>query len=97
VIGVKFALLFVLGRVFGLRTDQALLLAFALPQVGEFAFVLFALGVQVRVFDATVADPLVAVVAITMALTPLLILFYERMLRPRFVAESGPVRAGKQL
>jgi Kef-type K+ transport system membrane component KefB/voltage-gated potassium channel Kch len=93
VIAVKFAILFALGRVFRLQNDQALLLAFSLPQVGEFAFVLFALGVQERVFAAGVADPLVAVVAISMALTPLLMLFYARVLRPRFVAEAGPERA----
>jgi predicted Kef-type K+ transport protein len=29
---------------FGLSTDQALLVAFAVPQVGEFAFVLLAFG-----------------------------------------------------
>lgn len=92
VIVLKFAILFALAKFFRIRTDQALLLAFALPQIGEFAFVLFSFGVQQRVFDGSVADPLVAVVAISMALTPLLMIFFERVLRPRFGMKEGPER-----
>ena len=42
----KFAVLFGLGRAFGLEPGAGLLLAFALPQVGEFAFVLFSFAEQ---------------------------------------------------
>ncbi len=93
VVVLKFTILFALAKLFRLGTDQALLLAFALPQVGEFAFVLFAFGVQEQVFDGSVADPLVAVVAISMALTPLLMIFFERVIRPRVGTKEGPVRA----
>jgi CPA2 family monovalent cation:H+ antiporter-2 len=75
--------LFALARAFRLARDQALLLAFSLPQVGEFAFVLLAFGAQVGVFGEAVARPLVAAVALSMALTPLLMLLDERVLRPR--------------
>jgi monovalent cation:H+ antiporter-2, CPA2 family len=84
IIAVKLVVLFVLARGFRLARDQALLVAFALPQVGEFAFVLLAFGAQSGVFGAEVARPLVAVVALTMALTPLLILFGERVVLPRW-------------
>ena len=93
VVVLKFTLLFTLAKLFRLGTDQALLLAFALPQVGEFAFVLFAFGVQEQVFDGSVAEPLVAVVTISMALTPLLMIFFERVVRPRVGTKEGPVRA----
>ena len=93
VIVVKFVVLFALAKLFRLGTDQALLLAFALPQVGEFAFVLFAFGVQVRVFGGEVAEPLVAVVAISMALTPLLMIVFERVIRPRIGVQEEPERA----
>lgn len=86
VIGVmvaKFAILLALAKLFRLGTDAALLVALALPQVGEFAFVLFSFGLQEQVFDARVAEPLVAVVAISMALTPLLMIVYTRVLAPR--------------
>lgn len=89
---IKGAVLFALARLFKLGTDQALLLAFALPQVGEFAFVLVSFGLQERVFDAGVANPLVAAVAISMALTPLLMLLFVRVLRPRLGTRERPER-----
>jgi monovalent cation:H+ antiporter-2, CPA2 family len=84
ILALKLVVLFVLARAFRLARDQALLVAFALPQVGEFAFVLLAFGAQAGVFDDGVARPLVAVVALTMALTPLLILLGERVVLARF-------------
>ena len=46
ILAVKLAILYSLGRAFKLSVDQALLLAFALPQVGEFAFVLFSFAIS---------------------------------------------------
>ena len=83
VIAAKFLVLLALGRVFGLSRDQGLLLAFALPQVGEFAFVLFSFGIQQGVYGAEITSPLVAAVALSMAVTPLLLLFNERVVQPR--------------
>jgi len=80
---VKFVVLFALGRGFRMGLDQNLLFAFALAQGGEFAFVLFSFAVQNRVVPAEVASPLIAAVAVTMALTPLLLLLEERAIRPR--------------
>ncbi len=79
----KLAVLFVLGRVFGLSLDQNLLFTFALAQAGEFAFVLFSFAAQQGVVEETLVDTLVAVVALSMALTPLLMLFNEKVLQPR--------------
>jgi CPA2 family monovalent cation:H+ antiporter-2/glutathione-regulated potassium-efflux system protein KefB len=84
VLAVKLGVLLALGRAFRLGADQSLLLAFALPQVGEFAFVLFSFANQSRVLEPVVTAPLVAVVALSMALTPLLLLAYERLVQPRF-------------
>ncbi len=84
IIAVKLGVLALLARVFSLRLDQALLFSFALPQVGEFAFVLFAFAGQEGVLGTEITDPLVAVVALSMAVTPLLLLLDERVLRPRF-------------
>lgn len=80
---IKFLVLLILGRVFRMSLDQNLLFAFALAQSGEFAFVLFSFAVQNRVIPPDVAGLLVAVVALTMALTPLLMMFQERVLQPR--------------
>lgn len=81
---IKFIILVVLGRFFGLGHDQNLMFSFALAQAGEFAFVLFSFATQQGVLALEVTTPLVAVVALTMALTPLLMLVNERLVQPRF-------------
>ena len=83
IIAVKFGVLLALARLFRLGTGQALLVAFALPQVGEFAFVLFSFAGQHGVLGPEVTAPLVAVVALSMALTPLALLINERLVQPR--------------
>lgn len=80
---VKGLVLYVLGRFFKMGTDQNLIFAFALSQVGEFAFVLFSFATQQNILDAHVAGTMVAVVALSMALTPLVIMFNEKVLLPR--------------
>ncbi len=79
----KAAVLLGLARAFRLGTDQALTFAFALPQVGEFAFVLLSFALQQAVLGPDTTGPLVAVVALTMAATPLLMLLNERVVLPR--------------
>ncbi|HMO58985.1 MAG TPA: monovalent cation:proton antiporter-2 (CPA2) family protein [Roseiflexaceae bacterium] len=88
---IKFAVLFALGRLFRFGLDQNLLLAFALPQVGEFGFVLFSFANQQGVLDTTITSPLVAAVALSMAVTPLLLLFNERFVQRRIgTREQAP-------
>jgi voltage-gated potassium channel Kch len=77
------------NRVFRLSLDQRLLVAFALAQVGEFAFVLFAFAERERVLTPAQTAPLVAAVALSMALTPLVLLAYERVVRPRLAAPAA--------
>lgn len=79
----KGAVLFGLGRFFKLGIDQNVLFAFALAQAGEFGFVLFSFATQNGVISKEVAAPLVAVVAVTMALTPLVMLINEKLIQPR--------------
>ncbi len=84
VVIVKFAVLFVLGRVFKMGLDQNLLFALALAQGGEFAFVLFSFAAGHQVIPERLASVLNAAVASSMALTPLLMLVNEKLLLPRF-------------
>jgi monovalent cation:proton antiporter-2 (CPA2) family protein len=83
IVALKFFVLAGLGRSFGLSTDQNLLFAFALPQMGEFAFVLFSFANVEGVLAPAITSPLVAAVALSMALTPLLLLVNERFIQPR--------------
>ena len=81
---VKFLILFVLGRIFKMGLDQNLLFAFGLAQAGEFGFVLLSFATQQGVLPLDVSSPLVVVIALTMALTPLAMLVNERLVQPRF-------------
>jgi monovalent cation:H+ antiporter-2, CPA2 family len=96
IVAVKFAVLLGLGRLFGLGLSQNLLLAFALPQVGEFAFVLFSFADQLGVLGREVSGPLVAAVALSMAMTPLLLLVNERV-GGRVARRDGPGRAADEI
>jgi len=83
-IAVKFIVLFLVGKIFRMGLDHNLLLAFALAQGGEFAFVLFSYASQNNVMSSAIVNPLIAAVAISMALTPLLMLINEKLIQPRF-------------
>ena len=83
-IALKFFVLTIVGRAFSMSHDAILLFSLALVQGGEFAFVLFAFGLDNKVFEASLVDPMIAVVAVSMALTPLLFMMNEKLIRPRF-------------
>lgn len=70
-IAVKFAVLFVLGRVFGLGNGSSRILAIAGAQGGEFAFVLFRTAAPLGLLAADVNELLVVVVSVSMAVAPL--------------------------
>jgi monovalent cation:proton antiporter-2 (CPA2) family protein len=73
-----------LGALFRLDWSQALLFAFALVQGDEFAFVLFSFATQNGVLPVDLAGVLVAVVALSMLLSPLVMIVYEQAIAPRF-------------
>jgi len=79
----KLVVLLALGRSFGLGIDATMLFAFALAQGGEFGFVLFSFADQSGVLTGQLAALLVVVVALSMALTPLSMLLYDHVIRPR--------------
>ena len=78
---VKFALLFGIGRWPG-RLDPrgALMLAGTLWLGGEFAFVVFSEAARVKLMDAQLRNQLTAIVGVSMALTPVLLLGLHRLL-----------------
>lgn len=81
---IKFVVLFVIGYFFKMGLDKNLIFSFSLAQGGEFAFVLLSFSTTNSILSPEVADPLIAVVAISMALTPLLMLLNEKLIQPRF-------------
>jgi glutathione-regulated potassium-efflux system ancillary protein KefC/glutathione-regulated potassium-efflux system protein KefB len=78
-IAVKAAVVFVLCRIFRIKSADAVLTAFALAEGGEFAFVLAGFAVGNQVLPQATADLLVAAVALSMATTPALLYIAERL------------------
>lgn len=81
---VKLLILLVIGKVFGMKSDNNFLFAFGLAQGGEFAFVLLSYALQNGVMTEEVSSPLIAAVAISMALSPLLMIINEKLIAPYF-------------
>ena len=84
-IAVKFLALLMVGRIFRLNLADNLMFAVLLAQGGEFAFLVFSFAAQNRVLSAELVGLLNVVVVLSMIATPVLIMAYERLIRPRFV------------
>ena len=89
-VSVKFAILFALSRLRGMAKGEDWLFALSLAQAGEFGFVLLAYASQNAVLASDVSSVLIALIALSMAFTPLLLMAYEQLIQPRFFA--GPRR-----
>ncbi|MDJ0758986.1 MAG: cation:proton antiporter [Woeseiaceae bacterium] len=82
----KAAVLYGLSRVFGIGGADRWLFTLGLAQAGEFGFVLLSFAVASSVLPAALADQLLLIVALSMLLTPVLFIIYEKLIAPRFVA-----------
>ncbi|MEO1573424.1 MAG: monovalent cation:proton antiporter-2 (CPA2) family protein [Pseudomonadota bacterium] len=74
----KFAVLWALGKRFGMQPMNNLLFAVALCQSGEFAFVLFSAARTYQVLENELISLLTLVVAVSMIVTPVLMIAYAR-------------------
>lgn len=83
-IALKAIILLILAFVFKLRGTDKWLLALGLAQAGEFGFVLLSFTVANGVIPSAVADQLLLVVAISMLLTPLLFILFDKVIVPRY-------------
>jgi len=92
---IKLGILAFLSRMFRMRVDQFLLFAFALAQVGEFAFVLFSFAKDQHIFSTELFNLLMVVVAASMALSPIFMLVMEKVLMP-LVVKKIPHRNGPE-
>jgi len=90
-IAAKLAVLFVLGRGFRMSLPDASRFSFSLAQGGEFAFVLISFATGLGLLAATQSGLLVAAVALSMALAPLLMILDDKVLQPR-LAGAAPQR-----
>ena len=70
------------ARAFGADRSESLHRAALFAQGGEFAFVLYAAALAAGVFDARAAAVMAAIVILSMALTPVVVLLLDRLLPP---------------
>lgn len=91
----KMMILFVLGKIFGVRNAQNFIFSIGLSQVGEFAFVLLSFSVQEGVLGKELTDTMMAVVAISMAMTPLAMVANEKWILTRFCLVSAGLQVQK--
>ncbi|HEX6362221.1 MAG TPA: monovalent cation:proton antiporter-2 (CPA2) family protein, partial [Albitalea sp.] len=78
IMAAKVAVLLAVGRAMRLSLDQNLLFAIGLAQVGEFAFVLLSFIAQLGILAPEMVGTMMAVTALSMTITPLMMLATER-------------------
>ncbi|GLR07852.1 glutathione-regulated potassium-efflux system protein KefB [Mixta theicola] len=83
-VAVKTLVLYLLARIYGLRSSERLQFAGVLSQGGEFAFVLFSAASAVRLFHDDQLPLLLVTVTLSMMTTPLLMQGVDRILVRRF-------------
>ena len=81
--------IYVVARMFKATHREALHRASQFAQGGEFAFVLYAGALAAGVMDARVAAGMTAVVILSMALTPLVVILVERLTPPEKESMDG--------
>jgi glutathione-regulated potassium-efflux system ancillary protein KefC len=89
-LAIKTAVLYGLSRLLGIARGQHLQFALLLSQGGEFAFVVFGAAATARVFSEDVASMLVVVVALSMVITPLVLMAYDRLAARRESRDVKP-------
>ncbi|MDV7698867.1 monovalent cation:proton antiporter-2 (CPA2) family protein [Chryseobacterium soli] len=87
VLAIKFVVLYAIGKFFKLDTPQSFFYAFALSQVGEFAFVLINYASDLYLLSPEINAQMMAVTAITMCITPILLIINEKFITPKFIKE----------
>lgn len=87
----KFGVLLGIGKVARLEPGHSLLLGGTLWLGGEFAFVVFHEAQRARLISALDYDRLAAIVGVSMALMPLLLMLLDRQLRQRRERHPPPV------
>ncbi len=76
----KMAILMGLGRLFKYSLRDNLLFGVALSQIGEFAFVIFGVAFTQNTIPRETYNILNAIVAVSMLITPILLLLYDKFL-----------------
>ena len=87
----KGAVLFFLAQLFNIKRNDGWLFTLSLSQAGEFGFVLLSFAVQHQALPQTIADIVSPVIAITMFLTPLLFILFDRLVTRFYRHNANPL------
>ncbi|MGB5724077.1 MAG: monovalent cation:proton antiporter-2 (CPA2) family protein [Parasphingorhabdus sp.] len=94
-VAVKIAIIFGLGKLFGMDTNPALAMGMLLSQGGEFGFVLFSEAEKALLIEPEASSLFGAVITISMATTPFLMLLARRFSSARNKVEADLDDPGK--
>ncbi len=89
---IKSGVLLLLGRIIKMGVKPNFIFSFSLSQVGEFAFVLLSFSLQQGILPPDTVSLMIAIVAISMGLTPIVMLLNEKLILPRLGTETKPQR-----
>lgn len=79
----KTLILLIIGRAKKLKLGENLSFAIGLSQVGEFSFVTYAFANQLGIIDQQNSDMLMAITALSMTITPILIVIMDKAILPK--------------
>ena len=85
-LGLKLAVIYALARAMKLSFQERPVFAVLLAQGGEFAFVVFQAAAAARVFSTETSSLLIGAVALSMLITPLLLIAVDKLLLPRYAS-----------
>ncbi len=88
-LAIKALVIYAVARLMGLPFQERPVFTLLLAQGGEFAFVVFQAAAGARVFPAETASLLIGAVAISMLLSPLLLVLVDKLLLPRFAKSNA--------
>ena len=89
-LAVKGVVIFTIARLMGLPFQERPVFTLLLAQGGEFAFVVFQAAAGANVLPAQTASVLVAAVAVSMLVSPLLLIAIDKLLLPRYARCGVP-------
>ena len=89
-IAVKMVVIYVIAKLMGVPFQERPVFTLLLAQGGEFAFVVFQAAQGAEVFNKEMASILIGAVALSMLLSPLLLVLIDKLILPRYAASAGP-------
>lgn len=90
---IKALVLLLISKIWKFPKDQSFLFAILLSQIGEFAFVILALGKTINLIDQQWYDYMLATTALSMVVTPILLLLNEKWIAPYLGLMPDPAQA----